>query len=119
MLKKTIATIGTAATIAGGSAGATQMNINTFRNDLMAQGVKQEQATHIAQYFKGSETIKKYLGCTSIGKKLGKRDTISIQEAQAISKIYQKILKEGKIKKVRNKKNLLKKLNQEIHKKAR
>ena len=118
-LKKAIATIGTAATIAGGSAGVTQHNINTFRNDLEVQGIQQEQATHLAQYFKGSKLIKKYLGDTTIGKKLGKRDTISINEMQSISNLYGKILKEGKITEIQSEKDLVKKLNKEIHKEAK
>lgn len=103
-IKNIIIGTGIAITTVGGSAGITQCNINAFRSDLQRQGIEQTQAQHLSEYFKGNFLV-------------GKRDTISIQEMQAISKLYEVILKEGKISEFQNKKDLIKKLNKEISKK--
>lgn len=98
--KAIIATIGVAGAIVGGSAGITEININAFKSDLIVLEVQEEQAQHLAEYFKGNSLW-------------GKRETVTIQEMQAMNRIYDKAVKKagGQIGEVNGTKDLIKKLN--------
>ena len=110
-LKKTIITIGTITALGTGGVGVehalTLNNINNFRADLEVLGVQEEQAQNLAEYFKGNILA-------------GKRDKITIQEMQAINRLYGEAIEEfdGEFKKIKNTKDFLKQANNLVEKLA-
>ena len=110
-LKKTIITIGTITALGTGGVGVehalTLNNINNFRANLEVLGVQEEQAQNLAEYFKGNILA-------------GKRNEITIQEMQAINRLYGEAIEEfdGEFKKVKNTKDFLKQANNLVEKLA-
>ena len=106
-IKKAIIIAAVVAGGVGGDAAITQNNINQFQGDLEVLGVQTEQAKNLAEYFKGNILV-------------GKRDEITIQEMQAINRLYGEAIQEfgGEFGEIKDTKDFIKQANNLVEKLA-